>query len=59
MSDKQLELLFNLTALFAMILVMSFFLSLINAITASSPCKTNGYYLPLTYVICNMNEERK
>lgn len=51
--------LFDLLALIGIIaLVVSVVLSLFNMMSTSSPCRTNGYYLPITFVMCNVNEAR-
>jgi hypothetical protein len=51
-------ILFGILDFIAVLFVLSLFASLFNSVTASQPCKTRGYYLPATYVMCNINRER-
>jgi hypothetical protein len=39
--------------------VISFPLSVLTAFTGTSPCKNYSYYLPATFVVCNLSQERK
>ncbi len=41
------------------VVVISFPLSVLTAFTGTSPCKTYSYYLPVTFVVCNLSQERK
>jgi hypothetical protein len=47
-----------LVALLFVGIFFSLFLSFFNMFAQVGPCKTKGYYLPLTYIICTINEER-
>lgn len=42
------------------IFILSMILSAFNIVTSGfKPCNTYGYYLPVTYCLCNLNEARK
>lgn len=44
--------------LFIVSIPLSFINALSNTGSGRSPCMTYGYYLPITFVVCNINKDR-
>lgn len=51
----------NTICVIIILLTASIPVSFMNALgtTAKSPCDTYGYYLPITFIMCNINRERE